>query len=183
MSVPLSGAGAFARPAAGRDAAVVEDAAGDVWTYSNVTVGYQPAPYPMADVLRARVVHKRQAVRVRMVFDDLRRVNTQWFWCVIRSPGGTESWFVIEARDGGWAGTAYQEIQGEWVHVAGLGHRIDYRSDVVTFRVASRLLAGPGPVRVRLWNELGLPDRSTFYTDNPSTTGPHPRFTAPVSAS
>jgi hypothetical protein len=153
------------------------DGPGDVWTFSNTTIGYLPATQPDADVLRARVTHGSHAVSVRLVFDDLQRVNTQWYYCDIHTPGLT-SRFILEATKGHWRGTAYQELEGEWVHVPGLSHDIDYASDVVTLRVSGSLL-GPRPwVRVRLRNELGLPDHNTFFTDNPTTTGPTADFTA-----
>jgi hypothetical protein len=156
---------------------VLQDGPGDVWSFSNVTLGYLPAVQPAADVLRARVTHGAHAVGVRMVFDDLKRENTQRYYCDIHTPGLT-SRFIIEAAQGHWGGTAWQEIEGEWVHVPGLSHHIDYASDVVTLRVSGALL-GPRPwVRVRLRNEMGLPDNSMFFTDNPTTAGPTPEFTA-----
>jgi hypothetical protein len=153
------------------------DGPGDVWTFSNTTIGYLPATQPDADVLRARVTHGSHAVSVRLVFDDLQRVNTQWYYCDIHTPGLT-SRFVIEAEEGLWRGRALQQIEGEWVRVPGLSHRIDYRSDVVTLRVPRTLLGQPPWVRVRLRNELGLPDHNTFFTDNPTTAGPTANFTA-----
>jgi hypothetical protein len=156
---------------------VLHDGPGDVWTFSNVTIGYLPAAQPAADVLRARVTHGSQAVSVRLVFDDLQRVDTQWYYCDIHTPGLT-SRFVIEAEEGLWRGRALQQIDGEWVRVPGLSHQIDYGSDVVTLRVSRTLLGRPPWVRVRLRNELGLPDHNTFFTDNPTTAGPTARFTA-----
>ena len=156
---------------------VLHDGPGDVWTFSNTTTGYLPAAQPSADVLRARVTHGSFAVSVRLVFDDLQRVDTQWYYVDIHTPGLT-SRFVIEAEDGLWRGRALQQIKGEWVRVRGLSHHIDYRSDVVTLRVPRGLLGQPPWVRVRLRNELGLPDHNTFFTDNPTTAGPTPDFTA-----
>jgi hypothetical protein len=58
-------------------------------------------------VLKARVTHGRYAVAVRMVFDDLRHGDTQWYWCDVHTAGATAS-FVVEAAQGHWRGTAYQ---------------------------------------------------------------------------
>jgi hypothetical protein len=162
------------RPA--KPSVVLSDSADDVWTYSDTTVGYTPDDQPEADVLQARVVHKPNTVRVRLVFDDIRRVSTQWYWCLVRIPDGRTMWFVLEAAEGHWRGKAYQEIEGEWVKVPGLSHHIDYASDVVTLALARSLLDQPAWVRVKLWNELGLGD-GTFYTDNPETTTHEPAFT------
>jgi len=156
---------------------VLHDGPGDVWTFSNVTIGYLPATQPAADVLRARVTHGSLAVSVRLVFDDLQRVDTQWYYCDIHTPGLT-SRFVVEAEKGLWRGRALQQIDGEWVRVPGLSHHIDYGSDELTLRVPRSLLGGPPWVRVRLRNELGLSDHNTFFTDNPTTAGPTPEFTA-----
>lgn len=169
-----------ASPATARDtdhSVTLHDGPGDVWTFSNVTTGYTPAAQPGADVLEARVAHGRDAVRVSLVFDDLKRVDTQWYWCNIRTPDGKTSWFVLEAAEGHWRGIAYQEIEGEWVRVRGLSHHIDYAADVVTLGISRTLLGRPGWVRVKLWNELGLGDGSTFFTDNPTTATAHPAFT------
>jgi hypothetical protein len=155
----------------------LDDGPGDVWTFSNDTVGYLPAMQPDADVLRARVTHGSLAVSVRLVFDDLQRMNSQWYYVDIHTPGLT-SRFVVEAEEGLWRGRALQQIDGQWVRVPGLSHHIDYRSDTVTLRVPRTLLGRPPWVRVRLRNELGLPDHNTFFTDNPSTAGPEAVFTA-----
>jgi hypothetical protein len=157
--------------------AVLHDGPGDVWTFSNDTTGYLPAPQPAADVLRARVTHGSHAVSVRLVFDDIQRVNSQWYYCDIHTPGLT-SRFVIEAEEGLWRGRALQQIDGEWVRVSGVSHHIDYATDTVTMRITRTLLGRPPWVRVRLRNELGLPDHNTFFTDNPTTAGPTADFTA-----
>ena len=170
-------------PVEDRHAIVLRDGPGDVWTFSDFAVGYELAAQPAADVLRARVTHGSNAVSIRMVFDDLQRVDTQWYRCHIRIQGRPTARFVLEAKKGHWVGTAWQELEGEWVLVPGLGHSIDYASDTVTLRVARTLLGRPSWVRVRLWNELGLPDGSTFFTDNPTTATPHPAFTPPLRSS
>jgi hypothetical protein len=167
-----------ASPRPARQVVALTDGPGDVWTYSDTTTGYQPATQAGADVLSARVVHRDHAVRIRMVFDDIRRGNTQWYWCLVRIPDGRTMWFVLEAADGHWRGKAYQEIEGEWVRVTGLSHRIDYASDAVTLEIGRSLLDGPAWVRVKLWNELGLTDGETFFTDNPATATHEPAFTA-----
>lgn len=164
-------------PEAAMYAVVLPDGPGDVWTYSDTTAGYEPGQQPAADVLDARVTHARHAVRVRMEFDDLRKVNTQRYHLDIRTPNGAIARFIVEAKGGQWRGKAWQEIEGEWVHVAGLRHHIDYASDAVKLRVARSLLDQPAWVRVRPRNELGLKDGSTFFTDNPTTDSPRPRFT------
>jgi len=171
---------ATSAPGPDSKAIALQDGPGDVWTFSDFAVGYELAAQPAADVLRARVTHGSNAVSVRMVFDDLQRVDTQWYRCHIRIPGRPTARFVLEAKKGHWGGTAWQELEGEWVHVPGLGHSIDYASDTVTLRVARTLLGRPSWVRVRLFNELGLPDGSTFFTDNPRTATPHPAFTPPL---
>jgi hypothetical protein len=51
---------------------------------------------------------------------------------------------------------------------------------VVTLRVPRTLLGQPPWVRVRLRNELGLPDHNTFFTDNPTTASPTADFTARI---
>ena len=166
--------------ASATDRIVLSDGPGDVWTFSDFTTGYQPATRPEADVLTARVVHGRYAVRTRMVFDDLTRVDTQWYWYDVRTPDGRTLRFVVEAKQGHWRGMARQEVEGEWVRVPGLRTRIDYASDVVKLRIARTLLDRPAWVRVRLRNELGLSDGSTFFTDNPTTSSPRAAFTPRV---
>jgi hypothetical protein len=168
-----------AAPAAVVHSVVLPDARGDTWTYSDVS-GYEPAAQPAADVLRARVTHGQRAVQIRMVFDDLRRVGIQWYWFEIHTAGVT-SWFIVEARKHHYRGTAYQSIEGEWVRATGVTSHIDYASDKVILRVTRRLLGDPPWVRVRLRFELRLPD-GTFFTDNPTTTGPEPVFTRRLSA-
>jgi hypothetical protein len=176
-AIILVAAPATAVAAPAGPSAVLHDGPGDVWTFSNDTTGYLPATQPDADVLRARVTHGSLAVSIRLVFDDLQRVNSQWYYVDLHTPGLT-SRFVVEAEEGLWRGRALQQIDGEWVRVPGLSHHIDYGSDVVTLRVARTLLGRPPWVRVRLRNELGLPDHNTFYTDNPMTAGPTADFTA-----
>jgi hypothetical protein len=153
----------------------LHDGPGDVWTFSNSSIGYQPAVQPAADVLRARVRHGSYAVSVRLVFDDLQRVGSQWFYCDIHTPGAT-SRFVIEAEKGNWRGSALQQIEGEWVHVPGLSHHIDYTAEDVTLRVPRTLLGRPPWVRVRLRNELGI-GQGVFFTDNPANADPVAEFT------
>lgn len=157
---------------------ILEDGAGDTWTYSD-TSDYEPSALPAADVLVARVTHGRRAVKVREVFDDLQRSGIQWFWCVV-SGSGASHWFVIEARPHGYAGTAYEEIEGEWVQSPTVGHRIDYAADVVTLRIPRALLGRPASVRVRLWNELGVGE-GIFFMDTPSSAGHRPRDSRPIS--
>jgi hypothetical protein len=180
LAFPVTGEATATSPRSTEHAVSLTDGPGDVWTFSDVTTGYRPADEPDADVLSARVVHREHTVRVRMVFDDIRRVNGQWYWCLVRIPDHRTMWFVLEADDGHWRGKAYQEIEGEWVRVSGLGHHIDYASDVVTLRIARSLLDQPAWVRVKLWNELGLSDGETFFTDNPATATHRPAFTARV---
>jgi hypothetical protein len=164
-----------APPERGGYAITLHDGPGDVWTYSDTTSGYQPAVQPAADVLRARVVHGRYAVRVRLYFDDLTRVNTQWYRCEIHTPGVT-SWFILEATRHHWRGIAFQDVEGEWVRVPGVDHTIDYAADVVTLRVPRTLLGSPPWVRVRLRNDLGV-GGGTFFTDNPTTASTDAVFT------
>ena len=181
-AAPVSGQATDAVAAPGfrgaAHAVVLVDGTGDVWTYSDTTTGYQPAAKRDADVLRARAVHTSSTVRIRMVFDNIRRVDTQWYRCLVRVPDGRTMGFVLEAADGHWRGRAFQEIQGEWVRVPGLAHHIDYADDVVTLGIARSLLDQPAWVRVKLWNELGLSDGGTFFTDNPMTATHQPAFTA-----
>ena len=168
---------ASARALAPVHAIGLPDGQGDVWTFSDTTTGYEQADRPAADVLRARLVHARSAVRVRMVFDDLQKVDTQRYYLDIRIPDGQIGRFVLEAKDGDWSGTFWQELEGEWVREPGISHDIDYAGDVVTLRVSRALLDRPSWVRVRPRNELGLDDGSTFFTDNPTTETAQPRFT------
>jgi hypothetical protein len=153
---------------------VLRDDVGDTWTWTDAT-SYSPAAQPAADIIVARVSHGPFALRIRMLFDDLQRTGVQWYYCDVHSEGVT-SWFVVEAKDGDYDGKAYQQIEGEWVRVPGLAHRINYSSDVMTFRVPRRLLRNPPWVRVRLRYQLGLPD-GTFFTDNPTTDQPEAEFT------
>jgi hypothetical protein len=180
-TVVLSTAAQGAGPATGAPdpptSAALTDARGDVWTFSDASsAGYQPAPQPEADVLHARVTHGPYAVRVRLVFDDLQRLDRQYYYCDVHSTGRTAN-FILEAKEGHWRGWLWQDVEGEWVHVPGTRHHIDYDSDVVTLRLARTLLGTPPWVRVRLRNELGLPDGSTFFTDNPTNAGPRADFT------
>jgi hypothetical protein len=50
-----------------------------------------------------------------------------------------------------------------------VSHRIDYAADTVRLRIPRTMLGNATWVRVRLRNELGLPDHNTFFTDNPTT--------------
>ena len=68
---------ATAAPGLAGHAIVLKDGSGDVWTFSDSTVGYELAAQPAADVLRARVSHGSYAVSIRMVFDDLQRLGIQ----------------------------------------------------------------------------------------------------------
>jgi hypothetical protein len=160
----------------GDDAHIVQlrDGRGDTWSYTDVS-GYEPIAQPAADVLRARVTHGQYAVGVRMVFDDLSRTGTMWYRVEIHSPG-TTSWYIVEAGSRHYNGIAYQDVEGEWVQVPGLSNSIDYADDVMTFRVRRAVLGNPPWVRVRLYDDLGLPDH-TFFTDNPMNAGPRSAFT------
>ena len=179
LAAPQASASALGRDAApsGRSAGHtvgLQDARGDTWSYTDLS-GYEPAAQPAADLLRARITHARYAVGVRMVFDDLRRAGTMWYRVEIHTPG-TTSWYIVEAGSRHYAGTAYQDVDGEWVRAPGLSHSIDYAADVMTLRVRRSALGDPPWVRVRLRDELGLPDR-TFFTDNPMNSGPRSAFT------
>jgi hypothetical protein len=184
LTAPLAGASAYA--AAGvegssRDSQVLrlDDPQGDTWSYTDASDYVQEAR-PTADLLRATIRHGERAVGVRLVFDNLRRRGTMWYRIDVRTPGET-SWFIVEAKRGEYGGVAYQDLDGEWVRVDGLTHRIDYSADTMTFRVSRQLLDDPPWVRVRVRSELGIPD-GTFYTDNPMNTGPRAAFTARVPA-
>src|SRR5262245_37470755 len=166
---------AAAAPAAMPHDVVLNDGTGDTWTYSNSTVGFTRAAQPAADVLRSRISHGQHAVQIRLHFDDLQRVGSQWYWFEIHTAGKT-SWFVVTAEKGNYRGSDFQSIDGEPVRVAGVSHTFDYASDDVTLRVARRLLGDPPWVRVRVRYELGVGD-GTFFTDNPMTTGPKALFT------
>jgi hypothetical protein len=155
------------------------DPQGDTWSFTDVS-GYVPEVKPQADVLRAAVTHAPYAVGVRLAFDDLRRRGTMWYHVEIRTSGATR-WYVVEAKRADYAGTAYQDVDGEWVRVPRLRHHIDYVADTMTFRVPRALLGDPSWVRVRVRSELGVPD-GTFFTDNPVNTGPRPAFTVRVMA-
>jgi hypothetical protein len=155
----------------------LHDARGDTWSYTDVS-GYEPAAQPAADVVHARVTHGRYAVGVRMVFDDLQRVGTHWYRIEVQAPAAT-SWFIVEAKRHHYRGTAYQDVEGEWVRVPGLSHAIDYAAEVMAFRVRRSVLDNPAWVRVRLRYDLGDPD-GTFFTDNPMNTGPRPAFTSRI---
>ena len=126
-------------------------------------------------MLRARVSHGSYAVSIRMVFDDLQRLGIQWFYVQVHTPGVT-SWFILETKDGQRQGTAFQDVEGEWARAPWIDRHIDYASDVVTLRVPRSMLGGPPWVRVRVRNELGLPD-GAFFTDNPTTPDPETVFT------
>jgi hypothetical protein len=160
-----------ARPDAARPVAstvVLVDGAGDVWTYSDTTTGVTPATRPDADVLRARISVGDQDLRIRTTFDDLRRNATQWYRVTVRTPGDSY-WYVLEATKGHWSGRMYRDLDGEWVDAPGVAHAIDYAADVVTWRIPYDVLGDPAWVQVRVRNDLGLPDGSTFFTDNPAT--------------
>jgi hypothetical protein len=166
---------ATAAPGPAGHAIVLQDGPGDVWTSSDSTVGYELAAQPAADVLRARVSHGSYAVSIRMVFDDLQRLGIQWLYVQVHTPGVT-SWFILETKDGQRQGTAFQDVEGEWVRAPGIDRHIDYASDVVTLRIPRSMLGGPPWVRVRLRNELGI-GGGTFFTDNPMTADPEAVFT------
>jgi hypothetical protein len=157
---------------------VLHDGAGDTWTWSHPTTGYQPLPPPEADVLRTRVTHGQYAVGVRMVFDDLKREHTQWYYCEIHVAGAT-SWYILEAAEGHWRGIMYQDVEGEWVRVPRVSHKIDYAAETVALRVPRRLLGNPAWVRVRLHNVLGLGE-GVFFTDNPANAGHEQAYTPRV---
>lgn len=157
----------------------LHDARGDTWSSSD-TSDYVPAALPAADVLRAQVTHGRRGIGVRLVFDNLRRAGIQWYWVEVRTPGAT-AWFIIEATRNHGAGTAYQDVDGEWVPAPELSHTIDYGADVTQVRVTRASLDDPPWVRVRVRFELRVED-GTFFTDNPMNSGPRARFTARIPA-
>jgi hypothetical protein len=155
-----------ATPATTTAAVVLVDGGGDVWTYSDTTVGFTPADRAEADVLRARVTLADQNLRIREKFADLRVGETQWYRARVRTPGGTY-WYVLEAAKGHWAGKVYQEVQGEWVARTAVRCHIDYDTHVVKLDIPWTVLGDPAWVQVRLQNDLGLKDHNTFFTDNP----------------
>jgi hypothetical protein len=155
---------------------VLVDGGGDVWTYSDTTIGYTPASRPDADVLRARISLGDHALNIRMSFDNLRRVATQWYRADVRTPDGTFR-YVLEAKSGHWAGQMFRDVKGEWEPEASVGYSIDYFGDVVGLRLPYSTLGDPTWVQVRLRNDLGAPGGETFFTDNPSTHGERPSFT------
>lgn len=177
LSAPALGSDPAPRSPAEQPSVRLHDARGDTWSYTDIS-GYVPAVQPAADVVRARIIHAGYAVGVRMVFDDLQRAGTQWYRVEIQTPAAT-SWFVVEARSRHYRGTAYQDVDGEWVRVPGLSHAIDYAAEVMTFRVRRTVLGNPAWVRVRLRYDLGLPD-GTFFTDNPMNQRPRSVFTSRI---
>jgi len=165
-------------PRSAEQAILLHDGAGDVWTYSDTTIGSTHAMRADADVLRGRVVAGTHALRIRMTYDDLRLQATQWYRVTVRTPDATIP-FVLEAKKGHWHGIAYLVEAGEWVAAPTVGHHIDYAGEVVTLRIPYVALGSPASVQVRLRSDLGVGD-GTFFTDNPMTHGPRSAFTAPL---
>jgi hypothetical protein len=157
----------------------LQDAHGDTWSYTDVS-GYVPSARADADVLRAQVTHGLRGIGVRLVYDDLRRTGIQWYRVEVHTPG-TTAWFIVEATRNHYAGTAYQDVEGEWVRVPGLTHSVDYAADVMRLRVTRAMVGDPPWVRVRMRYELGVGD-GTFFTDNPMNSGPRAAFTARIPA-
>jgi len=169
-----AGGGGEPAPSTVAQALVLHDGSGDVWTYSDATVGFTHAARPDADVLRATIVAGSANLRVRMVYDDLRLRATQWYRVQVRTPQHTIR-FILEAKKGHWGGTAFREVAGEWVAATRVTHHIDYAKDVVTVRVPVQALGNPAWVQVRLRSDLGV-DAGTFFTDNPMTHRAHSAF-------
>lgn len=170
---------ASAAPAAPRATAstvVLVDGGGDVWTFSNTTLGTTLAARPDADVLRARIAMGNHALHIRMKYDNLRREATQWYRATVRTKDASY-WYVLEARKGHWSGMMFLDDQGEWVPETRVGYQIDYATDVVTLRIPYTSLGNPAWVQVRLRNDLGLPDHNTYFADNPTTHSEREVFT------
>ncbi len=103
-------AGHVADPS-GSSSVILVDGADDVWAYSEITTGFTVADRPDADVLRARIDLDEQSLRIRMKFDDLRRVATQWYRVTVRTPQESY-WYVLEAKKDHWRGQIFADVDG-----------------------------------------------------------------------
>jgi hypothetical protein len=151
---------------------VLRDGAGDVERMVPPdTVSYPYGAFPPADVIRARVVHRADAVVMTMWFVNLKRVGNQLYWTDIKVPGGHHYRATLTSAPGARYGRKVFELDNVAQRCRGFTRTIDYAHEVVTMRIARDCLGGPSWVRVQMLNTLRLKDGGPLYIDNPHNHG------------
>jgi hypothetical protein len=165
----------FVVPAAHADvvasSVVLRDGPGDVWTRVSDQEEPTRADFPAADVTRVLVSHGPAAVRVRMRFDDLRRVGIQRYVLEIGTPRNVYFAHVVSAPRARRGTHRFDSSRTSGCR--GMTHRINYVRNVVTTRIPRRCLGRPQWVRVGLENTLTRDPgkHRTVFTDNPHNHG------------
>lgn len=167
----------FVAAPANAERLTLRDPAGDVWrTLPGGEV--KPAAWSEAgDVTRARVLHRRHVVVVKIDFVTLRRTGIYAQYAVRMQRSG-KRWIrevVVEAGPGNWRGqTRAFNGRGELARACDVRHRIDYRRDRVVVRLRRSCLNRPGSVRVNV-NAYRANREGVFFADNPHHTRDHAR--------
>jgi hypothetical protein len=135
--------------------AVVVDGVDDVWGIGEDTDNqWALVDMPTADVQRVMVSHKAHRIRVRMAFDDLRRVDPQVYAVWFHHRGYLATAFVV-ARQHTWEGrNVLTEAGDDVVPCARLRHDLDYAHDRLVMSVPRACLGRPPWVRVGMRNFL-----------------------------
>ncbi|HET6625792.1 MAG TPA: hypothetical protein VFG63_05345 [Nocardioidaceae bacterium] len=158
---------ATAGAAAAREV-TLHDARGDMWQL-HFSGGTDPAPGTrVGDVRRARFTHGLRRIVVRQRYVDLRRTGAYWLYTV-RLQNGSRIYREVElhAGPGSWqGGTAVFNRRGDRV-ACRVGHRIDYRRNLVVLAVPRRCLGNPHRVRASAASSWAQRRRQVFLTDNP----------------
>lgn len=134
---------------------VVVDGVDDVWGIGGDTGNHWAVvDMPTADVRRVMVSHKAHRIRVRMTFDDLRRVDPQVYAVWFHHRGYLATAFVV-ARPHRWDGrNVVTEAGDDVVPCARLRHDLDYARDRLVMSVPRACLGRPPWVRVGMRNFL-----------------------------
>jgi hypothetical protein len=155
---------------------VLRDAARDVWGSDDPDE--EPSKvgaYPVADVRRAVVAHRANALVVRMRFANLRRVGEQYYPVFITMPDGWYNVAFVITRPGHRRGTHHLAQ----ARCRDFTHKVDYANDVVILRIPRKCLGNPEWVRVSMDNYVTFGgswfegDWDEIYFDNPHS--PRPR--------
>lgn len=160
---------------------VLRDGAGDVERMVPPdTTSYPYGAFPPADVTRARVSHRADALVMKMRFVNLRRVGTQRFWTDIKTPGPHHYKAELTTAPGARQGSKVFELDNVAKRCRGFRRTVDYADDVVTMRIARTCLGNPSWVRVMMMSILVVKDGGPLYIDHPHSRGtmitPTPRL-------
>jgi hypothetical protein len=157
---------------------VLHDGPGDVRQWVADDQAWVAADLPESDVLRARVRHGRGALKIRMLFADLRRIgHEQTFRAVVKTPRSMYG-SAITVAPGSWRGrVSLADFTREAVwRCPGSGHFVDYSDNQVRIRVPRDCLDKPDWLRVTITNDFG-PDGEGVHIDNPHKRSVRSGFT------